>query len=338
MLVVMHQRATAEDVQAVIARIRELGLTPHPIPGSTRTAIGMTGNVAAVDPGHFEGMSGVKELLRVTRPYKLASREMQPDDTKVTVRDVVIEPSSFTVIAGPCSVENETMMLRTAEELRRRGVHLLRGGVFKPRTSPYAFQGLGDEGLRILEKVRKETGMGVVTEVMDAAQVEQVAAVADMLQVGARNMQNYTLLRAIACQPKPVLLKRGISATLEEWLMAAEYVLLGGQRQVVMCERGIRTFADHTRNTLDLSVVPALKEASHLPVLVDPSHGTGRRALVVPMAWAAIAAGADGLLVEVHPDPSRALSDGFQTIDFHQFDTMWKGLQPLADLWQRKLQ
>jgi 3-deoxy-7-phosphoheptulonate synthase len=338
MLVVMHPRSTEQEIQAVVERIRQLGLTPHPIPGSTRTAIGMTGNVGAVDPGHFEGMPGVIELIRVTRPYKLASREMQPEDSCIPVGDVVIGPGTFTVIAGPCSVENESMMLKTAEYLRQRGVHLLRGGVFKPRTSPYTFQGLGYEGLRILEKVRAATGMGIVTEVMDAAQVDDVAAVADMLQIGARNMQNFTLLRAVAQQSKPVLLKRGISATMEEWLMAAEYLLAGGNRNVVLCERGIRTFADHTRNTLDLSVVPAVKEASHLRLLVDPSHGTGRRTFVAPMAWAALVAGADGLLVEVHPEPNYALSDGFQSLNFAQFDALQERLVALATLWQRVIQ
>jgi 3-deoxy-7-phosphoheptulonate synthase len=330
MLVVMHHLATYEDVQHVVDRIRELGLEPHILPGSTRTAIGITGNTSAIDPDSLAGLAGIKELLRVTRPYKLASREMKVDDTSVVVGKTQFGPNQCTVVAGPCSVENEEMVFRTAEFLLARGLRLMRGGAFKPRTSPYSFQGLGEEGLRILRKVREQTGIAVVTEIMDAAQLAEVEEAADMLQIGARNMQNFTLLRAVSMSGKPVLLKRGISATLEEWLMAAEYVLTGGNRQVVMCERGVRTFADHTRNTLDLSVVPSLKEVSHLPIIVDPSHGTGHRALVPAMAKAGLAAGAHGLMIEVHPDPDHALSDGAQSLSFEQFDRLWHELNDLA--------
>jgi len=330
MLVVMHHLATPQDVQHVVDRIRELGLEPHILPGSTRTAIGITGNTAAIDPDSLAGLAGIKELLRVTRPYKLASREMKVDDSTVPVGKTSFGPGRCTIIAGPCSVENEEMVFRTAEFLLARGIHVMRGGAFKPRTSPYSFQGLGEEGLQILRRVHEQTGIAIVTEIMDAAQLNDVEEAAEMLQIGARNMQNFTLLRAVSASTKPVLLKRGISATLEEWLMAAEYLLTGGNRQVVMCERGVRTFADHTRNTLDLSVVPSLKQVSHLPIIVDPSHGTGHRAFVSSMAKAAMAAGADGLMIEVHPDPDHALSDGAQSLSFEQFDRLWHELNDLA--------
>ncbi len=338
MLVVMQHRASAEQVEQVMQRVRELGLEPHPIPGPTRTAIGITGNTSAIDATALSGLDGVKECIRVTRPYKLASREMQVDDTHVNVAGVTIGGrSSFAVIAGPCSVENEDMILRTAEFLQGLGVRLLRGGAFKPRTSPYSFQGLGTQGLELLTKVRERTGMGVVTEVMDASQLAEVEAAADMLQIGARNMQNFTLLKAVSRSTRPVMVKRGISATLEEWLMAAEYVLAGGNRQAVMCERGVRTFADHSRNTLDLSVVPPLQATSHLPVIVDPSHGTGHRAYVGAMAKAALAAGAHGLMIEVHPDPGHALSDGAQSLNFAEFARLWEELQRLAEALGRTL-
>jgi len=273
----------------------------------------------------------VMECIRVTKPYKLTGREMHPEDTRIQMRQATIGPGHFTVIAGPCSVENETMILKTAEHLVQRGVKLLRAGAFKPRTSPYSFQGLGIEGLRILEKARAATGIGVVTELMDTDNAEAVEAAADVIQIGTRNMQNFALLRRVARSKKPVLLKRGMSATLEEWLMAAEYILAGGNFQVALCERGVRTFSDHTRNTLDLSVVPPVKQLSHLPVLVDPSHGTGKRDYVPPMAMAALAAGADGLLIEVHPQPDKALSDAAQTLDFAAFDQLLEKLKRLAE-------
>ena len=337
MLVVMHRQATAADIERVVEVIRAQGLTPHVLPGTTRTAIGMTGNTAAIDPELFEGLPGVVEAIRVTRPFKLASREMKPDDTVIPLPQGTIGGGSFTVIAGPCSVENEAMLLRTAEYLREQGVRFLRAGAYKPRTSPYAFQGLGRQGLRILAQARQRFGLGIVTELMDTEEAEAVAEVADVIQIGARNMQNFALLRRVGCCRKPVLLKRGLCATLEEWLMAAEYILAEGNYQVILCERGVRTFSDHSRNTLDLSVIPPTKAWSHLPILVDPSHGTGKRAYVPPMALAALAAGADGLLLEVHPEPDKALSDGPQSLDFPTFAQLWHQLARLAEVLHRTL-
>ena len=337
MLVVMQQRATAEQIESVMSKVRELDLQPHPIPGSHRTAIGITGNTAAIDPSSLVGLAGVGELIRVTKPYKLASREMQQEDSQVQVGGVCFGPGSFPVIAGPCSIENEAMLMQTAEFLLQHNVSLLRAGAFKPRTSPYSFQGLEHEGLALLDKVRQATGIGIVTEVMDASQVAAVEEVADVLQIGTRNMQNFTLLKRISHSSTPVLLKRGMSATLEEWLMSAEYVMAGGNRNVILCERGIRTFADHTRNTLDLSVIPPLKELSHLPVIVDPSHATGRRTYVSPMARASLAAGADGLMIEIHPQPDQALSDGAQTLAFEPFVELLKSLEEIAPSQQRTL-
>jgi 3-deoxy-7-phosphoheptulonate synthase len=337
MLVVMHSDADDRQVADVIDAIRRLNLTPHPLPGATRVAIGITGNTSAVDPRPLELLPGVKELIRVTKPYKLASREMHPADTVVKTPQAVIGPGTFTVIAGPCSVENEEMILRTAEHLVKRGVKLMRAGAFKPRTSPYSFQGMGQAGLDILAKARAKTGIGVVTELMDAADADAVEAAADVIQIGARNMQNFTLLKRVGLARKPVLVKRGLAATLEEWLMSAEYVMAGGNYQVVLCERGVRTFSDHSRNTLDLSVIPPAKRVSHLPILVDPSHGTGKRDFVPPMALAGLAAGADGLLIEVHPDPAHALSDGAQSLDFAGFDRLLEQLKRLAGVLERTL-
>jgi 3-deoxy-7-phosphoheptulonate synthase len=337
MLVVMDSLADERQVAAVLDAIRDLGLTPHPLPGATRVAIGITGNTAAVDSRTLEVLPGVKECIRVTKPYKLASREMHPADTVVTTPQTVVGPGTFTVIAGPCSVENEAMILRTAEFLAGRGVKLMRAGAYKPRTSPYAFQGMGQKGLDILAKVREKTGVGVVTELMDTEYADAVEAAADIIQIGTRNMQNFSLLRRVGLARKPVLLKRGLAATLEEWLMAAEYVMAGGNYQVVLCERGVRTFSDHSRNTLDLSVIPPAKQVCHLPILVDPSHGTGKRAYVPPMALAALAAGADGLLLEIHPDPVHALSDGAQSLDFAEFDKLLEGLKRLAEVLGRRL-
>ena len=333
MLVVMHRHATPQQVEDVAAAIRQMNLTPHPLPGATRTAIGITGNIAAVDPRTLEVLPGVMELIRVTRPFKLASREMHEDDTVVRLPQTVVGPGTFTLIAGPCSVENEDMILRTAEFLTSRGVRLMRAGAFKPRSSPYSFQGMGLEGLAILRKARERTGIGIVTELMDTENAEAVEAAADIIQIGARNMQNFSLLKRVARTRKPVLVKRGLSATLEEWLMAAEYVMAGGNYDVILCERGVRTFSDHSRNTLDLSVIPPVKKLSHLPILVDPSHGTGKREYVPPMALAALAAGADGLLIEVHPDPNHALSDGAQSLSFAGFDELLASLKRLAGPW-----
>jgi len=331
MLVVMHSQATLDQIDGVIAAIRQIGLTPHPMPGATRTAIGMTGNTSSVDPRTLEVLPGVSELLRVTKPYKLASREMHEHDTVIRLAQGTFGDHHFTIIAGPCSVEDEETIFRTADWLMAHGIRFLRAGAFKPRTSPYAFQGLGKDGLEILRKARQKTGIGIVTELMDTENADAVEEIADVIQIGARNMQNFSLLRRIARAARPVLLKRGMAATLEEWLMSAEYLLSGGNGQVILCERGVRTFSDHSRNTLDLSVIPPAKTLCHLPILVDPSHGTGRREYVPPMALAALAAGADGLLIEVHPHPDKALSDGAQTLDFASFEQLLGQLKRLAE-------
>jgi 3-deoxy-7-phosphoheptulonate synthase len=340
MLVVMQSHASPQQIEDVLQAVRQMNLTPHPLPGATRTAIGITGNVGAIDPRTLEVLPGVLELIRVTKPFKLASREMHEADTFVQVplprgsgqaaEKVTIGPGTFTLIAGPCSVENEAMILQTAEYLMKNGVRLMRAGAFKPRTSPYAFQGLGREGLTILQKARTITGIGIVTELMDTDHADAVEEAADIIQIGARNMQNFSLLRRVSKASKPVLLKRGLAATLEEWLMAAEYVMAGGNYNVILCERGVRTFSDHTRNTLDLSVIPPVKKLSHLPILVDPSHGTGKRDYVPPMALASLAAGADGLLIEVHPDPDHAMSDGAQTLAFSTFEQLIGSLRELT--------
>ena len=337
MLVVMQHQATEKEGAQVVATVEKMGLSAHPMPGPTRTAIGITGNSSSVDPRSLEVLPGVRELIRVTRPYKLASREMHPEDTTVEVGTARFGAPSFTIIAGPCSVESEANVMQVAEYLMSRGVTLLRAGAFKPRTSPYSFQGMEQEGLAILERAREKTGIRIVTEVMDTEQVETVAASADIIQIGTRNMQNFSLLKKVASCKRPVLLKRGMSATLDEWLMAAEYLLAGGNKNVILCERGVRTFTDHTRNTLDLSVVPPAKENSHLPILVDPSHGTGHRNYVPAMARAGLAAGADGLMVEVHPDPSTAMSDGAQTLDFTEFDRLLESLRALAEPLERNI-
>ena len=331
MLVVMQTQATKEQIDRVVQAIRDMKLTPHPLPGAMRTAIGITRNIGAVDPQTLEVMAGVSELIRVTKPFKLASREMRPADTIVAVAQTKIGPGTCTMIGGPCSVENETIMLRTAEFMMENGVRLLRAGAFKPRTSPYSFQGSGLEGLKILEKVRQKTGIGIVTELMDTENADAVEQATDIIQIGTRNMQNFSLLKRVGKAKKPVLLKRGLSATLEEWLMAAEYVMAGGNYNVILCERGIRSFSDHSRNTLDLSVIPPAKKLSHLPIMVDPSHGTGKREFVPAMAMASLAAGADGLLIEVHPDPDHAQSDGAQTLDFVAFKKLLEALKRLAE-------
>jgi 3-deoxy-7-phosphoheptulonate synthase len=330
MLVVMHRDASPAQIEDVLAAIRQMNLTPHPMPGATRTAIGITGNIGAVDPRTLEVLPGVMELIRVTKPYKLASREMHREDTVVQTPQTVVGPGTCTIIAGPCSVENEAMIQKTAEFLVENGVKLMRAGAYKPRTSPYAFQGMGREGLDILARVRKRTGIGIVTELMDTDNADAVEEAADIIQIGTRNMQNFSLLKRVAQARKPVLLKRGLSATLEEWLMAAEYVMAGGNYQVILCERGVRTFSDHSRNTLDLSVIPPAKTLSHLPIMVDPSHGTGKRDFVPAMSLASLAGGADGLLIEVHPDPDHAMSDGAQSLTFPAFVKLLDSLRKLA--------
>lgn len=337
MLVVMEAGASPAQIARVIETIQELQLTPHSLPGPTRTAIAITGNTGAVDSRVLEVLDGVKECIRVTKPFKLASREMHRDDTIIDLPQGKIGTGTFTVIAGPCSVENEAMILRTAEFLMENGIQFLRAGAFKPRTSPYAFQGMGLDGLKIFQKARAKTGIGIVTELMDTEHAAAVEEAVDVIQIGTRNMQNFSLLKRVSQTRKPVLLKRGMSATLEEWLMAAEYVMAGGNYQVILCERGVRTFSDHSRNTLDLSVIPPAKSLSHLPIFVDPSHGTGKRAYVPAMSLAALAAGADGLLVEAHPEPDKALSDGAQSLDFKGLQSLMASLRQMAPLLGRKM-
>jgi 3-deoxy-7-phosphoheptulonate synthase len=335
MLIVMDKGVTEKEIQAVIRKIERLGYKASPIPGAERVAIGITGNQSPLDPGEFESMPGVKEAIRVTRPYKLVSREVRKEDTRILVRGREVGGIPLAIIAGPCAVENEEQAMEVGERVAKAGAGFYRGGAFKPRTSPYSFQGLGEQGLRILSKVREATGLPVVTEAIDPESVSRVEDHADVIQIGARNMQNFSLLKRVGRSRHPVLLKRGISATLDELLMAAEYVVAEGNPRVVLCERGVRTFADHARNTLDLSIVPAVKQLSHLPILVDPSHGTGRRDRVAPMARAAVAAGADGIMVEVHSRPEEALSDGPQALTPELFEGLMREIRALAPLVSR---
>ncbi len=330
MLIVMDRSATPADVDRVVETAGRMGLKAHPIPGEQRTAVGITGNRGTVEPTAFEDLPGVLEVIKVSHPYKLVSREFHPDDTVVSIGGVPVGGTRLVIIAGPCAVESLEQTVTIAREVKARGAHLLRGGAYKPRTSPYAFQGLGEEGLKILAAAREETGLPVVTEALDTSSIDIVAKYADCLQIGARNMQNFELLKAAGRIGKPVLLKRGMSATLEEFLLAAEYVLSEGNPNVVLCERGVRTFSDFTRNTLDLAIVPAVERLSHLPILVDPSHGTGRRHKVAPMSLASIAAGADGVAVEVHHQPERALSDGPQALTPPMFSELMARLAPIA--------
>jgi 3-deoxy-7-phosphoheptulonate synthase len=337
MLVVMGADATAENIEAVCKKIEELGFKAHPMPGANRTAIGVTGNPGPVEPGFFENMPGVVDLIEVTHPYKLVSREIKSDNTQIRIGDVVVGGEGVVVMAGPCAVESEEQTLRIAEKMRALGAHFFRGGAFKPRTSPYSFQGLGLKGLEILAKARERTGLPIVTEAIDAESLQQVEEYADVIQIGARNMQNFSLLRLAGRASKPVLLKRGMSATLDDFLLAAEYVMSEGNYRVILCERGIRTFTDHTRNTLDLSIVPAVKRISHLPILVDPSHGTGKRHKVAPMSRAAIAVGADGLIIEVHDQPENALSDGPQALLPTMFADLMDEIRMLAPVVKRSV-
>jgi 3-deoxy-7-phosphoheptulonate synthase len=330
MLIVMSQTATTAEVEAVAEKVRSLGLTPHAIPGAQRTAIGITGNKHGLDPGLFEGLAGVREVIRVSQPFKLVSREVQPEDTVIDVGGVQLGGKAIVVMAGPCSVESREQLLAAAHAVKAAGARFLRGGAFKPRTSPYEFQGLGEAGLKLLAEARELTGLKVVTEVMDADDLSMCVEYADVLQLGARNMQNFSLLKKLGGVKKPILLKRGPSATIREWLMAAEYVLAHGNNQVALCERGIRTFETATRNTLDLNAVPVLKALTHLPVVVDPSHGIGIRAHVPAMARAAIAAGADALIVEVHPEPAKALSDGQQSLTPAEFEALMRQVRAIA--------
>jgi len=325
MLVVMSVTATEEEVREVRRHIEADGLTPHESRGEQRVVIGVVGDVGQRKDqimSHLAGLPGVESVTPVSRPFKLTSRDFHPGDTVVEVGGTKVGGGTLTVMAGPCAVESRHQLMRAAEAVAAAGATVLRGGAFKPRTSPYTFQGLGMDGIRFLVEARERTGLPFVTEVMEPGQVETVALHADILQVGARNMQNYPLLMAVGRTQRPVLLKRGMSATIEEWLMAAEYIVSSGNPNVILCERGIRTYETYTRNTLDLTAVPLLHRLSHLPVIVDPSHGTGKRWLVSPMALAAVAAGADGIMVEVHPDPDDALSDGEQSLTLEQFERM----------------
>jgi len=337
MLVVMQAHATEEQVRAICEKIEAAGYRAHAIPGAERTAIGITGNRGEVELG-LEEMPGVAEVIRVTRPYKLVSRDVKQDNTVVRFSNSAsIGGPELAIIAGPCAVESREQTFAIAERVHRAGAQFFRGGAYKPRTSPYSFQGLGEEGLRILAEVRERWGMRIVTEAIDHESLELVEEYADVIQIGARNMQNFSLLKRAGRAKKPVLLKRGMAATLEEFLMAAEYVMCEGNYDVILCERGVRTFADHTRNTLDLSVVPAVHRLSHLPILVDPSHGTGKRNKVTPLSRAAVAVGADGLIVEVHNDPDRALSDGMQSLYPDQFDELMSEVRQIAAVVRREL-
>ncbi|MSP16691.1 MAG: 3-deoxy-7-phosphoheptulonate synthase [Myxococcales bacterium] len=338
MLILMKADATDADVETVCARIRELGFAPNRIPGKTRVAIGITGNPGAIDPAIFARLPGIAEAVAVSRPWKLVSREVKPDDTVITLpgaggTDVVIGGGRFVVMAGPCAVESREQLLTTATAVLEAGAHILRGGAYKPRTSPYAFQGLKEDGIALLAEARAATGgMPIITEVVDTRDVEFVASHADILQVGARNMQNFALLEAVGSTRRPVMLKRGMSATIQELLMAAEYIVSKGNYQVMLCERGIRTFEPMTRNTLDLGAIPVIKRLTHLPVIVDPSHGTGDYRSVPALARAAVAVGADGLMVEVHPDPARALSDGPQSLTPANFARLMTSVRAIADV------
>jgi 3-deoxy-7-phosphoheptulonate synthase len=336
-LVVMRKDATREQIRGVVAAIEARGYKAHPVPGGERTAIGITGNRSAEDLPAFEGLPGVLEVIPVSHAYKLVSREVKAENTVVSIGGVRVGGPGLVLVAGPCAVESREQMLTVAHLVRESGAQLLRGGAFKPRTSPYSFQGLGEEGLKILAEAREVTGLPVVTEAVDSESMDLVERYADAIQIGARNMQNFSLLKRAGRARKPVILKRGMSATLEEFLMSAEYILSEGNYEVVLCERGVRTFSDFSRNTLDLAVVPAVKDMSHLPILVDPSHGTGRRDKVSPLSRAAVAVGADGLMVEVHHDPSRALSDGPQSITPDMFEALVRDLRQIAPVIGREL-
>jgi 3-deoxy-7-phosphoheptulonate synthase len=329
MLIVMDQLATPSEIDSAVEAIEAKGYTARPIPGGHRVAICVLHNHGAVEASQFLGLPGVKEVIPVTKPFKLVSRELQLQDTVVRVGGVEIGNGNLTLIAGPCAIESEEQALTIARHVRKAGAQLFRGGAFKPRTSPYAFQGLGEEGLKILARVREETGMPVVTEAMDHEVFDLVEAYADVVQIGARNMQNFSLLRRAGRSSKPILLKRGLSATIEEWLMAAEYIMEGGNPNIILCERGVRTFAHHSRNTLDLSAIPVVQKESHLPIIADPSHAAGRRGQVIPLSRASVAVGAHGLMVEVHHAPETALSDGAQSLYPEQFEELCRQVRSI---------
>lgn len=330
MLVIMKNDATEEQVQAVIQQIETLGFRGIPIPGAMRTAVCIVGNQGYVDDSQLLSLDGVKEALRVTKPYKLVSRETHPQPSIFTIGDVTIGGKTPVVMAGPCAIENEEQALTIGRLVKKEGAQIYRGGAYKPRTSPYSFQGLGEDGLKILARVREATGLLIVTEATDFENIELVEQYADIIQIGARNMQNYALLKRAGHTNKPILLKRGLAATIEELLMSAEYIMSEGNSRVILCERGIRTFADTTRNTLDISAIPSIREVSHLPVIIDPSHAAGRREYVIPLSRAAIAVGADGLIVEVHNDPPHSISDGKQSLYPEQFAKLMKEIRGIS--------
>jgi 3-deoxy-7-phosphoheptulonate synthase len=333
MLIVMKVDATDEDIKGVERVITELGYRPHVMPGAARTAIGITGNSGSVDITPFETLPGVAEAIRVTKPYKLVTVDLRPEKTVVNVGgDATIGGDELAIIAGPCAVESREQVFAIAEAVKKSGARFFRGGAFKPRTSPYAFQGLGEEGLKILAEAREQFGLRVVTEAIDEASADLVERYADVMQIGARNMQNFSLLKRAGRARIPVLLKRGLSAMLDEWLLAAEYVMAEGNYNVILCERGVRTFAQHTRNTLDLAAIPAVRRISHLPVVVDPSHGTGKNHMVTPLARAGVAVGADGLIIEVHNHPERALSDGAQSLTLEQYEHLVPEVRAIHDV------
>jgi 3-deoxy-7-phosphoheptulonate synthase len=339
MLVVMQAHATDEQVRAVCQKIESLGYHAHAMPGATRTAIGITGNQGEIEQGTLDEMAGVQEVIPVSKPYKLVSRDVKEENTVIrfTGTPATIGGKNLAIVAGPCAIESREQAFAVAERVHRAGAQFFRGGAYKPRTSPYSFQGLAEEGLRIMAEIREQFGMKIITEAIDNESLELVEEYADVIQIGARNMQNFSLLKRAGRAKKPVMVKRGMSATLEEFFMAAEYVMSEGNYNVVLCERGVRTFADHTRNTLDLSIVPAVQRLSHLPIVVDPSHGTGKRNKVTPLSRASVAVGADGLIVEVHNQPDKALSDGMQSLYPEQFDELMVQVRQIAAVVGREI-
>ncbi len=337
MFIVMQQEHTEKELQDILERLTQMGFTGHVSKGVERTVIGVVGRTYPELKDTLEVWPGVDEVVPISRPYKLSSREFQPRDTVVKVGEVTIGGEALVMMAGPCAVETEEQLLKTARAVKAAGANILRGGAFKPSTSPYSFRGLGKEGLELLAQARQETGMPIITEVMSPEDVELVSRYADILQVGARNMQNFILLDEVGQSKKPVMLKRGMSATIQEWLLSAEYILAQGNRQLMLCERGIRTFETYTRNTMDLSSIPIIKKLSHLPIIADPSHGTGKWYLVTPLALAAVAAGADGLMIEVHPSPDQALKDGAQSLTFDNFQQLMAQVVTVAGSVGRKM-
>ncbi len=332
MLIVMKANASQNDVERVLEIIEKLGFRPHSMPGAARTAIGITGNRGAVDPAHFENLPGVAEAIRVTKPYKLISKDLRPEKSVIKVGNASIGGGELAIIAGPCAVEYPEQVFKVAESVAKSGAKFFRGGAFKPRTSPYAFQGMGEDGLKILAEVREQFGLNIVTEAMDERGIDLVEKYGDCIQIGARNMQNFSLLKYVGQTRKPVLLKRGLSATLDEFLLAAEYIMAEGNYDVILCERGIRTFGTHARNTMDLSVIPAVQRITHLPIIVDPSHGTGRNYMVNPMARAGVAVGADGVIIEVHPCPEEALCDGAQALTPEQYLELYAQINAIHEI------